>query len=230
MQVTSVILYQAPVAIRSSSVRGAAKREIRIMSSPANEELIIASARQGDMDAFNRLVMAYQQLAFNVAYRILNSEDNASDATQDAFLRAYRALGQFRGGSFKVWLLRIVTNCCYDQLRLKQRRPTTSIDDLVDSDEHSRIFEDPMETPDERMERLDLDAALRIGLETLPAEQRAVLVLSDIDGLSYDEIAAVTSVSLGTVKSRLSRARSKLRDYLIMHQELLPSRFRLRGE
>ena len=92
-----------------------------------DEETLVALAQQGDIDAFNQLVSEYQQLAYNVAFRILGNEDKACDATQDAFLRGYRALYQFRGGSFKSWMLRIVTNSCYDQLRAQQRRPTTPI-------------------------------------------------------------------------------------------------------
>jgi len=193
-----------------------------------SEETLVASARQGDVNAFNRLVLAYQELAYNVAYRILGNEDKAADATQDAFLRGYRALEQFRGGSFKVWILRIVTNCCYDQLRVSQRRPTASLDDILEDDEHSRLFEDDAERPEEHVERLELDEAIQQGLDGLPEDQRAVLVMSDIEGLSYEEIAQVAAVPLGTIKSRLSRARAKLRDYLLANQELLPEGFRLR--
>ncbi len=194
-----------------------------------NEEALIARAADGDVNAFNQLILEYQQMAFNVAYRILSDEDKAMDATQDAFLRGFRALHQFRGGSFKAWLLRIVTNCSYDQLRVKQRRPTTPIDDLVEDDEHSTLVEDPGERPEDHVERMELGSAIQTALSLLPEEQRTVLVLSDIEGLSYEEIAEVTLVSLGTVKSRLSRARAKLRDYLLAHREHLPSGIRLSG-
>ena len=194
-----------------------------------NEEALIARAADGDVNDFNQLILEYQQMAFNVAYRILSDEDKAMDATQDAFLRGFRALHQFRGGSFKAWLLRIVTNCSYDQLRVKQRRPTTPIDDLVEDDEHSTIVEDPGERPEDHVERMELGSAIQTALSLLPEEQRTVLVLSDIEGLSYEEIAEVTLVSLGTVKSRLSRARAKLRDYLLAHREHLPSGIRLSG-
>ncbi len=192
-----------------------------------NEEAVIGSAQRGDVDAFNQLVLAYQELAYNVAYRILGNQDRAMDATQDGFLRGYRALHQFRGGSFKAWILRIVTNCCYDQLRALRRRPTIPIDDMLDDEEHSTLLEDHGESPEEYVERLDLDAVIQSGLDTLPHEQRVVLVLSDIQGMSYAEIAQMTSVSLGTVKSRLSRARTRLRDYFRANRELLPNGFRL---
>lgn len=195
-----------------------------------NEETIIERAMDGDVDAFNQLVLAYQQLAYNVAYRILGNEDRAMDATQEAFLRGFRALHQFRGGSFKAWMLRIVTNCSYDQLRIRQRRPSTPIDDLLEDDEHSTLVEDPAEGPEDRVERLEMGGAIQRALGTLPEEQRTVLVLCDIEGLSYEEIAEVTLVSLGTVKSRLSRARAKMRDYLLAHREQLPDGFRLSTE
>ncbi|MHB1296824.1 MAG: RNA polymerase sigma factor [Anaerolineae bacterium] len=194
-----------------------------------DEEALVVAAKKGDVTAFNQLVLEYQQLAYNVAYRILGNEEKAMDATQDAFLRAFKALYQFQGGAFKPWILRIVTNCCYDQLRVGQRRPTTPIDDLVEDDEHSTILEDPSELPEEHAERQDLARAIQAGLNVLPEDQRVVLVMSDIHGMSYDQIAAATSVSLGTVKSRLSRGRAKLRDYLLAQRELLPRGYRLRN-
>jgi len=192
-----------------------------------DERALIASAQKGDLNAFNQLVLAYQELVYNVAYRILGNEDKAMDATQDAFLKGFRALPRFRGGSFKTWILRIVTNCAYDQLRTMRRRPTTPLDDLVENEEHSRIFEDPQEAPDDYIERQELNALIQLGLQSLPYEQRVVLVMSDIQGMSYEEIASATSISLGTVKSRLSRGRAKLRNFLLAHEELLPSKYRL---
>ena len=195
-----------------------------------DEEALVASARKGDARAFNQLVLLYQGMAYNVAYRILGDADSAADATQDAFLSAFKAIRQFRGGSFKAWMLRIVTNSCYDQLRVKQRRPSDSLDDLEIEEDHLRPLQDPSEQPDEYVERLQLNQVLEDGLRRLPAEQRIVLVLSDVQGLNYQEIAEATGLSLGTVKSRLSRGRARLRDLLLEKKELLPARFRLRVE
>lgn len=195
-----------------------------------DEHRLIEAAQRGDVHAYNRLVLAYQQNLYNVAYRILGDADRAMDATQDAFLHAFEALPNFRGGSFKAWILRIVTNCAYDALRHRQRRPTTPIDDLIEDDEHSGLLEDDRETPEEHIERSDLQALIQKGLNTLPDDQRMVVVLCDIEGLDYAEIAQVLSLNLGTVKSRLSRGRAKLRDYLLAHRELLPSGFRLYDE
>jgi RNA polymerase sigma-70 factor (ECF subfamily) len=193
-----------------------------------DEEALIASARKGDAQAFNQLVLLYQSMAYNVAYRILGRPDAAADATQDAFISAFKAMRKFRGGSFKAWILRIVTNACYDQLRVKQRRPTESMDDLPVEQDHIRYMHDPAERPEEYVERQELNQAIQRGIETLPPDQRIIVVLSDVQGLSYKEIADVTGVSLGTVKSRLSRGRAKLRDQLLEQRELLPGRYRLK--
>lgn len=191
------------------------------------EPAIIAAAQQGDLRAFDELVSAYQELAYSVAYRILGNADTAMDATQEAFIRAFQGLSRYRGGSFKGWILRITTNCSYDQLRYKQRRPSTPIDDLVEDDEHSSILLAEEEEPEAYAERQELGMAIQRALGVLPSDQRAVLVLSDIHGLSYNEISEVMQISVGTVKSRLSRARGKLRDYLLEREELLPASFRL---
>jgi len=176
-------------------------------------------------------VLSYQSMAYNVAYRILGDRDAAADATQDAFLSAFKAIGKFRGGSFKSWLLRIVTNACYDQLRLKQRRPTASLDALlVANPAPIQSLSEPGESPEEYAMRQELSRVIQAGIGILPPEQRVTLVLSDVQGLSYQEIAEITGASLGTVKSRLSRARGKLRDFLLERGELLPSRYRLRNE
>lgn len=190
----------------------------------------IAAAQDGDLQAFNQLVTKYQAAVYNVAYRILGNTDAASDATQEAFVSAYQAIGKFRGGSLKAWLLRIVTNACYDQLRVKQRRPTDSLDDMVVEPEHDANLIDHSESPEEYALRQELGAVIQYGLNVLPPDQRVALILSDIEGMSYQEIAEVTDVSLGTVKSRLSRARAKLRDYLVANGELLPGVYRLQSD
>jgi RNA polymerase sigma-70 factor (ECF subfamily) len=179
-----------------------------------DESALIAAAQQGDREAFNQLVVHYQSLAYNVAYRVLGDGDAASDATQDAFISAYRAIARFRGGSFKAWIMRIVTNACYDQLRAKQRRPTTSLDADPDLERHEWNV-DPGERPEAYVARQELGQIIQRGLATLPVEQRTCVVLSDMNS------------SLGTVKSRLNRGRRKLRDYLTQHVELLPTRYRL---
>lgn len=191
-----------------------------------DEQALVAAARRGDTQAFNKLILTYQTLAYNVAYRTLHDPDAAADATQEAFISAFRALPGFRGGSFKAWLLRIVTNACYDQLRTAKRRPASSLDDMLVDPDHSVMLTDEGESPEDYASRQDLGRVIQNGLDELPPEQRLAVILYDIQGFSYQEIAQATGVSLGTVKSRLSRGRARLRDYLQREQELLPKRHR----
>jgi RNA polymerase sigma-70 factor (ECF subfamily) len=194
-----------------------------------DEKALIAAAQRGEIPAFNQLVLTYQSMVYNLACRILGDADAAADASQDAFLSAFRAIKKFRGGSFKAWLLRIVTNACYDQMRYKQRRPTSSLEALLVEPDPPPSFTDSTEGPEDYTLRQELGQVIQAGLNTLPPDQRIALVLSDVQGFSYQEIAQVTRSSLGTVKSRLSRGRAKLRDYLLEQGELLPARYRLRS-
>lgn len=192
-----------------------------------DESQAIQAAQKGDLASFNRLVMAYQGMAYNVAFRIVGDADAAADACQEAFISAYKGIRKFRGGSFKSWILRIVTNACYDQLRYKGRRPANSLEEVAENPDYSPRLVNGRERPEDYALRQELNDVLQEGIKSLPADQRTVLVLSDVQGFAYQEIADITGVSLGTVKSRLSRARTKLRDYLVAHQELLPSQYRL---
>ncbi|HET7378117.1 MAG TPA: sigma-70 family RNA polymerase sigma factor, partial [Anaerolineae bacterium] len=174
----------------------------------------------------------YQHQVYNLAYRIMATEAAAADATQEAFISAYKNLKSFRGGSFKSWLLRIVTNACYDELRRKKRRPAISLDELTDEQDNDLEFDvpSPEDGPETVVQRRELAELIQIGITTLPEDQRVALVLSDVQGLSYDEIAGLTNTNLGTVKSRLSRGRAKLREYLQAHGELLPEAYRLESD
>lgn len=192
-----------------------------------DEASLIAAARQGRVDAFNDLVLAYQHQVYNLAYRILGDPASAADATQEAFISAYHHITGFRGGSFKSYLLRIVSNVCYDELRRRQRRPATSLEDWDVEEEANPTLVNGSEGPEEHAERREVARVIQACIETLPADQRITLVLSDVEGLSYEEIAETTGVALGTVKSRLARARGKLRDCLRAHGELLPAEYRL---
>lgn len=196
-----------------------------------DEIRVIKEAQKGSVAAFNQLVMAYQGTAYNVAYRVIGNADAAADACQEAFIKAYQAINQYRGGSFKSWLLRIVTNACYDQLRYKSRRPATSLEDLAEnSEDHSDKLVNGGERPEEQMMRGELHDFIQLGINYLPEDQRVILVLSDVQGFSYQEIADIVEQPLGTVKSRLSRGRQRLRDFLLTQQELLPSQYRLYDE
>jgi RNA polymerase sigma-70 factor (ECF subfamily) len=161
----------------------------------------------------------------------MGEREAAADACQEAFLKAYQALSQYRGGSFKSWLMRIVTNTCYDQLRYRSRRPTNSLEDMTENPGQESIkLVNGSERPEEQVLRAELNHLLQFGISHLPEDQRLVLVLSDVQGFSYQEIAEIIEQPLGTVKSRLSRARRRLRDFLLEQQELLPSQYRLKYE
>ena len=194
-----------------------------------DETALIHSAQRGDLEAFNRLVLAYQDALFNTALRILGDEPAASDATQEAFISAFRSLASYRGGSFRAWLLRTVTNACYDELRRRQRRPSTPLEPASDNEEVEtpHWLADPTPTPEEQVDQAELEHAIQHCLDNLPADFRAVVVLADIQGLDYSEVAAALQKPLGTIKSRLARARLKLRDCLQDFRELLPAAYRL---
>lgn len=191
---------------------------------------LITRSQKGDVGAFNHLVLAHQEAVYNVALRILSNPTAAEDVTQEAFVSAFQSIRGFRGGAFRVWLLRIVTNACYDTLRSQKRRPTVSLDAPIGEDDGAidlgSVLPSFAESPEEYALRRDVQYQIQQGLLTLPTDQRIAVVLSDIQGLNYEEIAAATDSSLGTVKSRLSRGRARLRDYL-RERELLPSTVRL---
>ena len=198
-----------------------------------DEPALIQSAQRGDLDAFNTLVLHYQDALFNTALRILGDDDLAADATQDAFLSAFQHLNSYRGGSFKAWLMRTVTNVCYDELRRKKRRPTTPLEpDSGDGDEMDspRWLADPHLTPEAQAEADELEHAIQHCLDALPIEFRSVVVLADLQGLDYAEVAAAIRAPLGTIKSRLARARLRLRACLQGFAELLPPALRLEEE
>jgi RNA polymerase sigma-70 factor (ECF subfamily) len=198
-----------------------------------DEVALIQAAKQGNLDAFNRLVLAYQDQVYAQAYRMMGEPDAAEDATQEAFISAYRSIQSYRGGSFRAWLLRIVTNASYDELRRRQRRPTTPLEP-VDSEEEEiespHWLADPSDSPENQAERMELDQAIQNCLKELPPEFRAVVVLVDVQGFDYFEAAEAIRKPVGTVKSRLSRARLRLRDCLKGWWELIPTQFRLVNE
>jgi len=207
------------------------------MAEPMREDeaLLINLSQKGDANAFNQLVLKYQQTTYNVVLRMLGDRDTAADVTQDTFIAAFRAIQSFRGGSsFRAWLLRIASNQSYDYWRRVNRRPQDSLDTLMDEDEpheagvlNALIATEHAANPEEYLLNQELQELLQKGIQELPFDQRVAIILCDIQGLSYDEIAASTQTSLGTVRSRIARGRQRLRDYLYEHRELLPGNYRL---
>ncbi|NLC14183.1 MAG: sigma-70 family RNA polymerase sigma factor [Chloroflexi bacterium] len=197
------------------------------------ESLLIEKAADGDLDAFNQLVLTYQELAYNLAYRIMADEAAAADATQDAVISMYRKLNNYRGGSFKAWFLRIVTNACYDELRKQKRRPTITLEpeteegDLMESPEW---IADKSPGLEETMMNTQLEKAIQDCLNNLNEKHRTVMIMVDVSGEDYEAVAEVIQSPVGTVKSRLSRARLKMQECLQNARELLPDQFRLNSE
>jgi RNA polymerase sigma-70 factor (ECF subfamily) len=207
---------------------------LEVTAGAGAEQQLIAQATQGDLDAFNQLVLLYQNLAYSVAYRTLQDGDAAADAVQESMIKAFRNLSNFQGGSFKSWIIRIVVNTCYDMLRSQKRRRTDSLDDFDDDEEGGREYggeysaqlEDRTERPDAYVQRMELSQLIEHGIARLPADQRLALTLCDVHGYAYEEISELTGMPMGTVKSRINRARAKLREYLLLYPELLPASFR----
>ena len=178
------------------------------------EELrLIRRVLAGDKDAYEPLVLEHQTKTYNLALRILGSEADAWDAAQEAFLRAYTNLSDFRGESrFSVWLYRLTNNICLDMLRKQKRRPAVSLEAMENEDGDGETLQIPDErfSPQEELEKKELRSAVSRAMAQLPEEYRQILALREVSGLSYEELAETLQLEIGTVKSRLSRARKKL--------------------
>lgn len=193
----------------------------------------IKKSLAGDLDSFNQIILSFQSLVYNQAYRIIGEPDAAADATQEAFISAYKKLHTYRGGSFKSWLLRIVSNACYDEYRRRKRQPVVPLypegDDGDEMDSASWL-EDSGDKPEDSLLRRELSEAIQYCLNRLEYEFRTIVVLVDIQGLDYASAAEITDRPLGTVKSRLARARNNLKECLQGFKELLPQDLRHVGE
>ncbi len=190
-----------------------------------DEEAVVARACAGDRAAFTQLMEHYQSACYGLAWRLLGDPDQAADAAQDAFVHAYDAIAKYRGGLFRSWLLRITANASYDILRRAQRRPTTTLPDTEEGEAElpDRGAADPEAEAGRSELYRHLDAALRL----LPHDQRAAVVLCDVYGMDYGEVAAATESALGTVKSRIHRGRLRLRELMAEHRELFLNEVRL---
>ena len=181
-------------------------------------------ARQGDLSAFNELVLEHQGLVFNLCLRLLGQRQTAEDAAQEAFFAAWRALPSLRGDAFRAWLLRIAANVCKDELRRRGRRPFGSLDLALEEG-----LPEPADTgraPEQSLLQGELRERVEEALRELPDDRRLAVVLCDIEGLDYVEIAEIMKTSLGTVKSRIARGRARMRQALLRDPELLPDRLR----
>ena len=181
------------------------------------EAAIVRKVLDGDANAFETLVLEYEKNVYNIALRMTGNSEDAADMTQEAFIKAYNSLQAFRGDSkFSVWLYRIVSNVCLDFLRSKNRRPTVSLSVEDDDGEDTQLdVADESQSPELLLDRKLTRDSVRRGLDSLPPDYRQILLLREIQGLSYDEIAQALSLEVGTVKSRIFRARKRLCTFLI---------------
>ncbi len=184
---------------------------------------LVERSKAGELEAFNEIVERYRSLVFNSAARILGSRAAADDAAQETFISAYRSICRFRGGSLRAWLLRIAANASYDWLRSVRRRAEQSLDLAMERPSGEA-------SPEQRAEQSELGAHLQRAILSLPSDQRAVLVLVDVQGFSYEEAAEAAGVAVGTIRSRLNRARRRARNYLRQHTSLLPAHLAEGGE
>ena len=193
---------------------------------PADEHLVSLS-KDGNLSAFNSLIERYQGAVYNLCYRLIGDRGSAEDAAQEAFLSAYRSIGRFEGGSFKSWLFRIAANESKDELRRRGRRPAEALHSESAEDEQPFDVADPAESAPEYLERAAVAQGIQAALLVLPFEQRQAILLLDVHGYHYDEIALMTNANVGTVKSRIHRGRERLRTLLSEDPELFGRHRRL---
>ena len=185
------------------------------------EQELIQLCKDGDREAFNQLISQYQKQVFNIAYGMLSDYEDASDAAQEVFVKVYRSIASFKGqSSFSTWIYRICSNVCNDCLRKRQRRGITV--SIENEDEDGKVSELPSDnpTPEESVMMNERQKAVRDAINSLSDEYREIIVYSDINQLSYDEISKIMKCPGGTVKSRLNRARNALRKILSEKREL----------
>jgi len=179
------------------------------------DELLVERAKRGDVAAFEQLIAQYQRPVYNTAFRLTGNHEDASDVAQEAFVKVYTSLPDFRGdSSFKTWLFRIVHNACNDELRKRIRKRVSSLNEIIFNDDGdlSRQIPDPSDGPEQTLDRIETQRVVQESINALEDEYRIVLVMREIQGLSYNEIADSLGINLGTVKSRLNRARHALKE------------------
>lgn len=186
-------------------------------STPNSEAVLVSQAMKGDLEAFNQLVLRYQNKTYYHAYTLLGDAASAEDITQESFIKAFQNISGFRGGSFRAWLLRIVTNTAYDFLRQAKKHPIQSLfpeDGYGEDNESLDRLADPSTSVEATVEQNESTKRLYRLLNQLPDRYRSVLVLADLYELDYWEVAEILKVPMGTVKSRLARARMQLKSKL----------------
>jgi len=199
-------------------------------NTPDTETVLIQTAQRGDLDAFNLIVLKYQDMLYRISLRILHDESAADDATQNAMIQAFRNIRSFRGGSFRSWLARVTVNASYDELRRWMRQPEVSLERFSSEGEEIESpswMVDLSAGPEERYDSVELRGAIQDCMKALPPDYRLVVILVDMEGMSYEEAARVARIPIGTVKSRLARARMQLREALQSFESLLPTTYQV---
>lgn len=188
-------------------------------TAPLDDEAeLVQRAADGDRAAFSRLMEHYQSACYGLAWRLLGNADQAADAVQDAFIHAYTAIDRYRGGIFRSWLLRITANASYDMMRRAKRRPSQALPDVEEGE--VELADLAATNPVTEATRSEMYRHLEVALRRLPEDQRIAIVLCDVYGMDYNEVAAMTDAAMGTVKSRIHRGRLRLRELLADHREL----------
>jgi len=201
----------------------ALQRRMKCPVSDKEKDLLL-KARNGDVKAFETIIEDYQKKVFNIALRMIGNHDDASELAQEVFIRIFKSLKNFKGeSSLSTWIYRITTNVCLDELRKRKNKNIVSLDEDVKQDdgEIKRQVEDARPTPDVIAEKNEVRRVVKEAILSLPEDQRTVIILRDIQGFSYDEIAKIMNCPEGTVKSRINRSRQILRDRLKPKLELL---------
>lgn len=186
-----------------------------------NDEMLISRAAKGDASAFNELMTQYERKMYSICYRMCQNHEDAQDCLQEAMLRVYRAISGFKGqSSFSTWLYRVTMNSCLDELRKRKNKQSTSLDNLLES---GWSPSDESDTPEHHAVASEKKRALHQAISELPEDMRSAIVLRDIEGFSYEEIADSLGINVGTIKSRISRGREKLREKIRKRPELFDS-------
>lgn len=186
------------------------------------ERDLIRRAKQGDMLAFEELILKHEKIVYNLALRMMNHSEDARDISQEVFLKAYRSLSNFdERSAFSTWLYRITHNTCIDEMRKRKGKQSFSLEEELENEEGSmqRQIADEGDTPEESLLRAEQKNEILQALDNLSEEHKAAIVLRDVKGLSYEEIAEILEVTLGTVKSRISRGRNQLKNEILKIRE-----------
>ena len=187
------------------------------------EKLLVTKSKKGNLDAFEELISAYERKAYNIAYRMMGNEEDAKDMAQEAFIKIYKSIQNFREeSSFSTWLYRIVTNVCLDELRKRKKDKLVPLELSIETDKGTAIVElsAERETPEDIYERVEKKQLIQNAISSLGEDYKTVIILRDIQGFGYEEIATMLNCSLGTIKSRINRARNQLKDKLRYQLEL----------